>query len=129
MTRTVSLSIAFFFLLAGAASAELTVSTGAGVFDPWKGSTGYEIDAAVLATLGKRQSWRLGGEFSYRSAEFEILNVENVDFESYRLSFVAHYRLLVGHVVEPYLGVRITFSVTQVDAKEVERIFREVLNE
>ncbi len=121
MTRTLSLWIAFFFLFPESASAQLVASAGAGVFDPWKGSTGYEIDTALFATLGEKQSWRLGGEFSFRAAEFEILNVENVDFESYRLSFVTHYRFLVGHVVEPYLGIRITFSVTQVDANEVER--------
>jgi opacity protein-like surface antigen len=121
MPRVLLLSFLFAFFLAAPASARLVLSTGAGVFDPWQGSSGYEINAAVFGTIGRAESWRLGGEFSYRTADTGILSVDNVDFDAYRLSFVAHYRFLVGKVMEPYLGIRLGAAAYRIDRNEIER--------
>ena len=121
MSRILLAATVLAFSWSTSSSAELFISAGAGVFDPWEGSAGYEIDASVMSTLGRIQSVRLGGEFAYRRAEGEILKVHNVDFESYRLSFVAHYRPLLGWFVEPYLGGRITAAYNDSDGKRIER--------
>lgn len=103
------------------ARAEIFLSAGGGVFDPWEGSVGYELDASVMTTIWKIKSLRLGGEFSYRSAEGEIIKVHNVDFDSYRLSFVAHYRPLLGWFLEPYLGGRVTTAINDSRDEYIER--------
>ena len=121
MTRRLSLTIVSILLLATPASARLVLSTGAGVFEPWQGSTGYELDAAMLATIGQRQNWRVGAEFSYRRAESRILRVNNIEFHSYRLSFVAHYRFLVREIIEPYIGLRLSVAVNSVNDEQIER--------
>ena len=120
MSRILFAAIVLAFSWPSSASAEIFISTGAGVFDPWEGSAGYEIDASVMTTLGRFQNFRIGGEFSYRSAEGEILKVHNVDFDSYRLSFVAHYRPLLGWFVEPYIGGRVTTAINDSDGNRIE---------
>lgn len=102
-------------------AAERFVSVGAGVFDPWRGSPGHEIDASFLTTLGPIREVRMGAELAYRSAESRMLAVTGVDFDSYRLSFVAHYRPVLDWFVEPYLGGRITAAVNDADGKQIER--------
>jgi len=121
MSRVLFLSLVLVVSLTAPASARLVLSAGGGVFDPWYGSTGYEIDAAVMGTLGQSQSWRLGGEFAYRTADTGIQNVDNVDFDAYRFSFLVHYRLLVGKIIEPYLGARLGFAVYRIDNHKIER--------
>lgn len=120
MRRIVLLSTALLLTIAMPTTAEVFLSAGAGVFDPWEGSAGYEVDASVISTLGRIKNVRLGGEFSYRSAEGEILKVHNVDFDSYRLSFVVHYRPLLGWFMEPYIGGRVTTAINDSDAKRIE---------
>lgn len=120
MRRTLFLTLVLIVSLAGPASARLVLSTGAGVFEPWYGSTGYEIDAAVMGTLGPSQSWRIGGEFAYRNADSGIQNVNDVDYDAYRFSLLVHYRFLVGKVVEPYLGTRLGFAVYRIDNHKIE---------
>lgn len=123
MIRTICLVIAVL-LASGSRSAhaEMFVSAGAGVFDPWEGSAGHEVDLSFLTTFGDRfRHFRVGAELSQRSAEGEILKVQNVDFDSYRLSFVAHYRPLLDWFVGPYLGARITAAVNDSDGRRIER--------
>lgn len=123
MRLAVLVTIAILFAGARPADAEMFVSAGAGVFDPWEGSPGHEVDASVLTTLGQKiRSVRIGGEFAYRSAEGEILKVHNVDFESYRVSFVAHYRPLLDWFIEPYIGGRLTVAYNDVDGGRIERV-------
>jgi hypothetical protein len=121
MSRVLFLSLVFVVSLAAPASARLVLSAGGGVFDPWYGSTGYEINAAVMGTLGESQSWRLGGEFAYRTADTGIQDVDNVDYDAYRICFLVHYRFLVGKIIEPYLGARIGFAVYSIDNHKIER--------
>ncbi len=121
ISRGLFLSLVLVLSLAAPASARLVLSAGGGVFDPWYGSTGYEIDAAVMGTLGQSHNWRLGGEFAYRTADTGIQDVDNVDFDAYRISFLVHYRLLVGKIIEPYLGARLGFAVYRIDNHKIER--------
>lgn len=121
MLRVLFLSLALVISLAEPEAARLVLSTGGGVFDPSYGSTGYELNAAVMGTLGQSQRWRLGGEFAYRTAESGIQDVDNVDFDAYRISFLVHYRLLVGKIIEPYLGARLGFAAYRIDNLKVER--------
>ncbi|MBY0401207.1 hypothetical protein K2X89_12990 [Myxococcota bacterium] len=97
------------------------VSAGAGVFDPWEGSIGREVDASFLTTFGGMRHVRVGGEMTYRSAEGEILKVQNVDFDSYRMSFVAHYRPVLDWFLAPYLGARLTGAINDSDGRRIER--------
>lgn len=116
------IAIALLFATSRPAQAELFISAGAGVFDPWEGSAGHEVDLSFLTTFGSRiRHVRVGAELSHRSAEGEILKVQNVDFDSYRLSFVTHYRPLLDWFVEPYLGARVTAAINDSDGKRIER--------
>lgn len=128
MFRGLLLSMLVVSAWAAPASARLVMNAGAGVFDPWYGAVGYEVDVAALATLGKLERWRLGGEFSFRSADTGVADVDSVDFESYRLSFVVHCRFLMGQVIEPYVGARLTTAITRIDNGKVndERPSRDV---
>ncbi|MEZ4352246.1 MAG: hypothetical protein R3F16_01110 [Myxococcota bacterium] len=118
--RVLRLWIVLSLLAASPTFADLLVSAGGGVFDPWKGSPGYEVSASLLGTYEDMPYLRVGIELAHRRAEAKVVKAWNVDFESYRFSVVLHGCLLPDVPVQPYLGGRVTVAYNDGDAGDVE---------
>lgn len=116
------LAVAFMsVLVAESAAAQFTMSASAGIFDPWREDGNQVFRGAAGATFGKGKRFRLSGEFAYREFESEIFGVKDVDIDSYQIALVFHYRLLPDAAVQPYVGVRSSVAVNQIDDGAIER--------
>lgn len=102
------------------ALAQTGISLQAGVFEPWTGQDGYEIGGSVLTRIGGEGRFRLGGEFMYREFETEYFNVSDIDTQSFRLAFVAHYLLIPDGIFHPYIGGKVNIAVNVIDGDAVE---------
>ena len=113
-------ALAPLVLVTTSASAQTGISLQAGVFEPWTGQDGYEIGGSVLTRIGGEGRFRLGGEFMYREFETEYFNVSDIETQSFRLAFVAHYLLIPDGIFHPYVGGKVNIAVNVIDGDAVE---------
>jgi hypothetical protein len=96
----------------------VSVGIGAGAFVPWQGNAGSAVTGNVLVSSPTGHV-RLGGELVYRSFESRFFDVNDVDVDSYQVSFVFHY-LFNPEGFSPYLGFTTGFSVNKIRKTEVQ---------
>jgi hypothetical protein len=112
--------LALAFAAPTPAEARLVLGTGAGFFEPWDGSGDFSVMGQILASIGKQEKLRLGGEFEYHQFDTELFGAKNVDMKTFGLRGIIQYFPLPEWTVQPYFGVGIGTEVQWVDSDEVE---------
>jgi hypothetical protein len=96
------------------AKSPLHVSTGAGVFLPWDGDTGFDVIALVHKGLGSDRFW-LGGELEYRRYEAELKRGYDPVYDTFAVRFSFQYHPFPEAPVSPYAGIGVGLQLSRVD--------------
>lgn len=108
-------------VVAPTADARLVLGAGSGYFEPWDGSGGFSVTGQILASIGKREKLRIGGEFEYHQFDTELFGAKNVDMKTFALRAIFHFFPLPEWAVKPYAGFGIGTEGQWVDDRKVEK--------
>ena len=112
------ISLFALLLLPSIGVAQNLIGVGGGVFSPWKGSEGVNVNLHFLRETSER--WRLGGEINYRQFDGKIFDVEGIRFDTVTLGGLTHYVISDGEV-RPYVGGLFSLDLNFLDEDEVRR--------
>ena len=88
-----------------------------GQFVPFEGNSGASVVGEISFPTGS--NFQIGVELKYKEFETEILDVKDVEVNSYLLSGKFRY-YLSPEGISPYLGAGIGFSVNSIDTDKIE---------
>ncbi|MGH0036309.1 MAG: hypothetical protein ACQGVK_14880 [Myxococcota bacterium] len=107
-------------IAASPAQARLVLGAGGGWFEPWDGSGDFSVMGQVLASIGKQEKLRIGGEFEYHQFDTRLFGARNIDMQTFALRGIMQFFPMPEWVVQPYAGIGIGTEVQYVDSDEVK---------
>jgi hypothetical protein len=93
----------------------------AGGFVPWQGDAGYTLLMQLLGS-GASGKARFGGELEFRSFDSRIVEVSDVEVDSYVLRAIWQQHFAPDGPVSPYIGLGLGIAISDVDDEKVDRV-------
>ena len=93
------------------------LSAGGGVFQPWDGDRGFNVNASAHVGVGSDRFW-IGGEVEYRRYEAEFKRDYQPDSNTAAFRFSFQYHPFPWWPVSPYVGIQTGFAFHIVSDQE-----------